>query len=90
MKMAPVLITTRGTTDATIVKDATFSKLRDIIGCTTAEYVYLPDGMAFLCDEDGLGADKPVNELASFIAQQMIVGDVMLVVLDEMDEIPYE
>ena len=89
MKIAPVLITTRGTTDPTIVTDATFTKLRDIIGCTTAEFVYLPDGMALLCDEDSIGANKPLNELASLIAQQVILGDVMLVVLDEMEEIPY-
>jgi hypothetical protein len=41
--------------------------------------VHLPDGSVLLVDEDGLSKKLSVNTLASIMAGQQLVGDVVLV-----------
>jgi hypothetical protein len=71
-------------------KDATFSKLRDVIGARTVEYVYLDDNTAFMVDEDGIGKGRTLNLAATELVGSPILGDVMLVNFKEIDDIPYE
>jgi len=73
-------------------KDATFSKLRDVIGARMAEYVYLDSEgkTALMVDEEGLLEEKPVNLAATQLVGSPIVGDAMIVNLSDLDDIPYE
>ena len=41
--------------------------------------VYLPDGSVLLVDEDGVPKQLPVNERASIVAGQRLVGDVVFI-----------
>lgn len=52
------------------------------------EFVPVPamDGITMVVDEDGLPKAKPVNALASEIAMRPIVGDVVLVCGEDMEE----
>ena len=85
---------TKFTTDgpATIftMKDATFDKLRKEIGCQWADYVRLDNGQAIMVDDEGLLLKKPINAALSAIAGRTLVGDGLIVDLDEVDKLPYE
>jgi hypothetical protein len=90
MDIAVCLMKATGETEMRLVEDATFDKLRKIIGCRNAEYVLLPKGRALLVDEEGLLTEEPLyNEFASIHAKRHIVGDALVVKLSDMDKIPY-
>ena len=91
MDITVCLMKATGETEMRRVEDATFDKLRKIIGCRNAEYVPLKGGNALLVDEEGLLKEEPqYNEFASFNAKRHIVGDALAVRLSDMDEIPYK
>jgi hypothetical protein len=73
------------------VKDATFTGLRDLIGAKWAENVWV-DGTenTMLVDEEGLLHEKQYNPAAAAVADKIIVGDALIVRLEDLDAIPYE
>lgn len=85
------LLTTDGEMETLSLHGKTFSGLRRIIGANLAEYVYLDDGMALMIDEEGLYSENArVNLLSSAMAGQPLVGNALLVKLDDMDGLPYQ
>ena len=79
-----------------------FEQVKKIIsnydGNIGIEVVTLQDGTALLIDEDGKLKNLPYNDLASALAHEkkgiypsdFIVGDAILIDLDEFDSLPYE
>ena len=84
------------------IKIKTFDEARQLV-CdfnynSSIEISILNDGTAILLDEEGKLKNLPFNEIATQIAHagggiypsDFIVGDVLLVDLDEFDGLPYE
>ena len=46
------------------------------------EVLVLPDGRQLLVNEDGLQEGLPLNKNASLIAEQIILGDVLILDVD--------
>lgn len=46
------------------------------------EVLVLPDGRQMLVNEDGLQEGLPLNKNASLIAEQIILGDVLILDVD--------
>lgn len=98
--MEAVLINTEGKEKK--LKINTFDEARQIV-CnfnynSPIEILTLPDGRAILLDEEGKLKNLSFNEKATILAHDMniiypsdyIVGDILLVDLDEFDGLPYE
>jgi hypothetical protein len=98
--MESILINTEG--KRRNMKIETFDQARQIV-CNfdtnaTLQLIVLSDGTAMLMDESGKLKNYAFNEVASKIAHDgsgiypsdYIVGDVLLVDLDEFDALPYE
>ena len=49
------------------------------------EMVQLPEGKVTIVDEEGLMKQKPVNTNASLVAGRTIVGDVLIMELEDLD-----
>jgi hypothetical protein len=67
----------------------TFTKLRAMIDTETAEFVYLPQGMVMLVDEDGISKERDTNILASVTTGRRIFGDALVVSNESIQQIPY-
>jgi hypothetical protein len=80
----------------------TFEEARQIV-CnfdynSPVEVITLSDGTALLFDENGKNKNLPFNELATEIAKSgyslypsdFIVGDVLILDIEELDDLPYE
>ena len=50
------------------------------------EFVRLPEGQAMVVNEEGLLMKLPFNTVASMLANQTIVGDVLVFTREEMEE----
>jgi hypothetical protein len=70
-----------GTTVGTTLDDLQ----QAVAGGGLIELVYLPNAKVMVVDEEGLYKDYLVNRAASLVAQQPIVGDVVIANQDEID-----
>jgi hypothetical protein len=98
--MEATLITTENKKKKIEIK--TFEEARQIV-CnfdynSPIQVITLTDGSALLLDEEGKYKNLPFNELATEIAKNgyglypsdFIVGDVLVLDMDEFDNLPYE
>lgn len=76
---AEVIFTTGQRTSIMPENGTNFSlnELYDYIGCETVEIVRVGNRL-MIVDEDGLAHGKKINSTASFLANQPIVGNVVL------------
>jgi hypothetical protein len=98
--MEAILITTENKKKKITIN--TFEDARQIVcnfdNNAMLEISILHDGTAILLDENGKLKDLAFNEIATQLAKEgrsiypsdFIVGDVLIVDLDEFDSLPYE
>ena len=67
-----------------LAEDLTLETMQGVVG-GYIEAVYLGDHV-MVVDEEGRLKGRPVNRAASYLAQQIIVGDVLLLTPEEWDD----
>ena len=66
-------------------KTFTLEELQEAVG-GYVEFVPCAElGVVIVCDEEGWIKSKPVNEKASFVAMQMLAGDVLFCDQNEIE-----
>jgi Domain of unknown function (DUF3846) len=80
------LITASGAKSTIDIKGLDWQDITKAIGAEYFEMVRLPFTTdVMLVDEEGILRNKPINSLASIIAKQPIVGDVIIATQDEIN-----